>query len=243
MDHGLMRRRSSSVSNPSDIIASMASTRKALCSFTPLLLQSVLTQHVAGGGGDGLVPHAHSFVGCLLICDISGFTRLSGGYCARGKEGLDELSTLLCGYMGKLVDCIYAFNGDVISFAGDALICVFRAADSSNADLAACPAALHAACEDAVCCAWTLRDIHTSALSLHVGISCGTIHFELLGGHEDKWTFLVSGRGLSELSQCLDDAPSKHVAITTDVYEVLASRSRCHLCVDYVDGCLVQVRA
>jgi len=61
---------------------------------------------------------------CLLV-DISGFTKLSASYCEKGKVGIDGLQLVTNGYMEKLVQCIYAYDGDIIKFAGDAIICVF----------------------------------------------------------------------------------------------------------------------
>ena len=214
--------------------ASLVAMRKELSSFAPNLLQSCLLKKVVDHDFF-MEPNAHLFEGCLLICDISGFTRISGTYCSRGKDGLDELSSILKGYLGKLVDCVYQFEGDVINFAGDALICVFK-------DISTDPdqhTSMHQVCINAVNCAWTLKGIETPNLTLHVGISCGRINFELLGGYENNWHFLVSGRCLAELSQCLDDAPSKHVAVTETVYNHLQEGSKCCLIVDYVDGCEV----
>ena len=215
-----------------------------LSSFTPHLLHSIISKKAEKEETPTLSTEAHTFEGSLLIADVSGFTRLTGGYCARGKEGLDELSSVLGGYMGTLVDCIYAFNGDVINFAGDALICVFAPTDPSDGDDddgSSGGNALLRASQRAVCCAWCLKEITAPQLSLHVGIGGGLLTFELLGGYEDNWTFIVSGRCLSELSQCLDDAPSKHVAITSSVLATLRSGGdrACSLHVDYVDGCMV----
>ena len=225
-----MQRRSSQQQQRSNsLIANLTSTRKAICSFTPYLLQEILANHVQ----HTLQPEAFEFDGVILLCDISGFTRLSGQFCVR-KDGLDELSSILCGFMGRIIDCIYSFGGDVINFAGDALLVVFKPMRANNVG------AFQRSCQDAVCCAWSLKDITTPTMTLHVGISCGPISFELLGGFDNTWSFLISGRCLQELSQCLEDAPSQHVAITNSVYSCLEATGYCHLFIDYIDGCLIQ---
>lgn len=70
-------------------------------------------------------PSSLFFHGVCLLADISGFTRLSGAFCEKGKLGLDGLQQATNGYMGRLVEVIYQHGGDIIKFAGDAIICVF----------------------------------------------------------------------------------------------------------------------
>ena len=72
-----------------------------------------------------LKPASFFIHGVCLLVDISGFTKLSGAFCALGKDGIDGLQRATNGYMGKLVEIIYSFGGDIIKFAGDAIICIF----------------------------------------------------------------------------------------------------------------------
>ncbi len=164
--------------------------------------------------------------------DISGFTRVSGQYCAKGKDGIDDLQTATNGYMGQLVNIIYDHEGDIIKFAGDAIICLFTEKKYSNTPLS--PSAsrndifvednIHnqsESCLMAIKCAMALRNVETEELTVHVAISCGEICFGILGGHENSWDYLVSGDCLFQLSQCLDDAPSKQVVMTPTCIELL----------------------
>ena len=189
-------------------------TLKAITSFVP----TTLLKNLLSIEGAAMRPQSSTKRGVCLLADISGFTRLSGAFCARGKDGLDGLQSATSGYMGSLVNAIYEFGGDVIKFAGDALVCVFEPADKSRE-------AFQRSCALAVQCSWMLKNISTSELTLHVGISCGDICFGQLGGFENKWECLISGTCIGELSQCLDDAPSLHVAITADCYRCLSEIS------------------
>jgi hypothetical protein len=49
-----------------------------------------------------------------MLVDISGFTKLSGKYASMGPDGLDSLQTVITGYLGQLVNNIYAAGGDVV---------------------------------------------------------------------------------------------------------------------------------
>jgi Adenylate and Guanylate cyclase catalytic domain len=185
-------------------------TSKALSSFVPNTLMRTLISNTANKNVDKLQPYSTNFTGICLLADISDFTRLSGVFCARGKDGLDDLQSATSGYMGSLVDTIYSYGGDVIKFAGDALVCVFKAQENTSLELT---------CAYALQCAWTLKDISTPELSLHVAISCGDICVGQLGGYENRWEYLISGSCLHQLSKCLNDAPKKEVAITPEFYE------------------------
>eukprot|EP01038_Epipyxis_sp_PR26KG_P014011 gene14011-18792_t len=79
--------------------------------------------------GNPLIPNVEPkswFInGAVLVVDISGFTRLSGQYCSKGKYGIDELQLATNGYIGQLCEVVYEYGGDIMKFAGDALITVF----------------------------------------------------------------------------------------------------------------------
>ena len=200
-------------------------TSKAISSFVPNTLLDILVDNLASQNVEALRPFSTNFWGVCLLADISDFTRLSGVYCARGKDGLDDLQKATSGYMGSLVNTIYSYGGDVIKFAGDALVCVFKPEDST-------PESYQKSCAYALQCAWVLKDISTPELSLHVGISCGQICVGQLGGFENKWECLISGSCLSDLSICLNDAPRKQVAITREVYECLTVIPNRYLVID-----------
>eukprot|EP01031_Cornospumella_fuschlensis_P027070 gene27069-32708_t len=219
-------------------------------SFLPGLLLSHLC-HVAnhhgrqGSSSDKLVgeeashaalhPKSFFFHGTCLLVDISGFTRLSSDFCALGKEGIDGLQQATNGYMGKLVEVIYQHGGDIIKFAGDAIICVFvhrdvkeslqmgyeKGTSTISSRAVNCFPIIDDecgvnvdVCKQAMVCAMMLRDLSTSKLTVHVALSCGKICLGILGGHSDKFECLISGPCLMELSQCLDDTKSKEVAVS-----------------------------
>jgi class 3 adenylate cyclase len=92
--------------------------------FVPTLLCDTVNDRVARGR-DFVEPVSSAFNGICLVVDISGFTKLSGEYCLMGKAGIDQLQLATNGYMGRLVEIVYEYGGDIVKFAGDALICVF----------------------------------------------------------------------------------------------------------------------
>ena len=67
-------------------------------------------------------PRARELTGAILIADISGYTRITERLCGLGDEGLGRLSELLNREFSRYLDVVAAHDGEIISFAGDALI-------------------------------------------------------------------------------------------------------------------------
>lgn len=64
--------------------------------------------------------------GTLVSADISGFTALSERLAARGKQGAEELSTLICDCFEGMIDASVGRGGDIVKFGGDALLVWFE---------------------------------------------------------------------------------------------------------------------
>jgi hypothetical protein len=78
---------------------------RATCLVPELLLDKLWTNVYQGV--EVLQPQSHFANGVILLVDISGFTKLSGSYCAMGKGGIDQLQLAILPYMGQLVEAIY----------------------------------------------------------------------------------------------------------------------------------------
>ena len=74
----------------------------------------------------------------------------------------------------------------MISFAGDALICVFWCDNISD------PEEDQRVCRNAVECGFVLKDHCTDRLTAHIAISVGDLCFSFLGGYNDEWVYSMS---------------------------------------------------
>ncbi len=71
-------------------------------------------------------PAIHRQVdGTLLFADIAGFTRLSERLASRGRAGAEEVAGLIGSVLTALVGELESRGGDVLIFAGDALVVLF----------------------------------------------------------------------------------------------------------------------
>ena len=72
-------------------------------------------------------PHGEQLAAAVLFADISGFTALTERLARTGPGGVEELTELLNGCFGQLVQLVIDHGGDVVKFAGDALLALWPA--------------------------------------------------------------------------------------------------------------------
>ena len=219
--------------NVLSIRASEMDCKNRIKSFAPDMLMTYTLENKFHLKGTKLCPFSIFFDGVCLLADVSGFTRLSGKFCEGGKDGIDLLQQVVNGYLGQLVKIVYAYGGDVMKFAGDALVCVFQ---PSRYVVAGRELTVADACSNAVQCATELAQICTAELTIHVAVSCGPICFAMLGGYDNIWECLVSGQCLGHLSQCLEDAGSKQTVVSPQLIEILGPKYRKELNIEQLSS-------
>jgi class 3 adenylate cyclase len=160
------------------------------------------------------VPCVH-FKGCCMLADISGFSKFSGEMCAQGLSGLDKLTEVTNGFLGDYVKIVYQYRGDVIAFAGDALICLFR----EEPDLYESSTLSPNCCTRALQCSKVLQHLKTDRLSTHLAISFGEMKIALLGGVDDKWAYIMNGGCIAEIGAAVDYAKAEETACTQACFE------------------------
>jgi hypothetical protein len=214
--NGLHRLHGSRKENNDELRVSQVGQRNTTKSFAPDMLMRYTLEKGMHTRSKELEPFSVFFDGVCLLADISGFTRLSGKFCEGGKDGIDKLQQVVNDYLSQLVKTVYAYGGDVMKFAGDALVCVFQQGLVKGLQIG-----LEQVCSNAVQCATVLAQICTDQLTIHVAVSCGSICFAMLGGYADEWECLVSGECFGHLSLCLEDAGSKHTVVSPQFIDML----------------------
>ena len=131
-----------------------------------------------------------------MFADISGFTALAERLAEAGPAGTETLTRILNDYFGQLIALIEAYGGDIVKFAGDALLALWPAlpeeAETDEPLIAAVLRAAH-------CCLAVraqLNAYHATdqvQLSLRLALGAGPITALHLGGLHGHWEFLVSG--------------------------------------------------
>ena len=172
----------------------MSALNETLVSYLPALI----LRRYAANPAPIRAPELDRFTAAVLFADISGFTRLTERLARRGPAGAEQLTALLNAYFEQLVTHITDHGGDVVKFAGDALLAVWSVAALGESlttltqRAAQCGLAVQAA----------LRN-HQAAegvtLSLKVGIGAGELVAMHLGGAFDRWELLLSGEPLEQV--------------------------------------------
>src|SRR5512134_2597009 len=102
-----------------------------LASYVPRLIQN----RVISDPAPIEAPVADDFQAAVVFADISGFTGLTEALAERGPVGVEDLARILNKFFGQLIDIVHEYGGDVVKFAGDAVIAVWNiVTDSGETD-------------------------------------------------------------------------------------------------------------
>lgn len=174
-------------------------------------LPDVLLRHLIADRELPSLPFAQRFHAAALFADISGFTALTERLVQRGPAGLEELTRLLNAYFERLVDGIAAHGGEVVSYAGDALLALWPAlslgpSEPTGPEGTMVPARkttedalrelLTRAARAALAVQAAMREFATRVhdpLALRMSIGAGEVAEVHLGGIFERRVLLVSG--------------------------------------------------
>jgi class 3 adenylate cyclase len=196
----------------------VAATADAVASYVPDLLQRRLADHPESIAK----PYADLVIGAVLLADIAGFTAITEQLARQGPGGAEALSGLLNGAFGSLLGQIAAAGGDVLKFAGDALLVCWPALDEEPA------AGLALATRRAVGCAQamqaTLQDYAAAEeieLSLRIGVSAGEVVLLDVGGTLDRRELLVGGSAVPQMTTATRAAQPGQVVVAPEAWALV----------------------
>src|SRR5262245_41617147 len=99
----------------------MQSAPATLISFLP----EALARHLGRRASAALQPEEVRLEGAVLYADISGSTALTERLAERGPEGAELLAEQLNGCFSVALEVIAAHGGELLQFAGDAIIALW----------------------------------------------------------------------------------------------------------------------
>lgn len=194
-----------------------------LASYVPKLIQ----KRVIANPAPIDAPVTEELQAAILFADISGFTLLTERMAEKGPTGVETLARILNEYFGQLIDIIHDYGGDVVKFAGDAVIAVW-------------PVVPDVAISDTVSRAdqwqWTMRaaecalEVHRrltnyeaedANLYLKLAVSMGRISTVHVGGVFNRWEFLITGTPLVELGIANTIARAGDILITPSAWKLI----------------------
>ncbi|MBI3964009.1 MAG: adenylate/guanylate cyclase domain-containing protein, partial [Chloroflexi bacterium] len=165
-------------------------------------------------------PQAERLAAAVLFADVSGFTALTERLAARGPEGVEDLTHILNDYFGQVVDLIAVHGGDVVKFAGDALLVLWPAAVFDE-DLAT-------ATRRAAQCGLALQEqlgnyeaLPGVRFSQRVSVGAGEVVVMDVGGVFGRWESLVTGEPILQVGLAEKLAEPGEVLVAAAAAELL----------------------
>jgi class 3 adenylate cyclase/tetratricopeptide (TPR) repeat protein len=200
-----------------------AALTELLASYVPRLIQN----RVIVDKTPIEAPVSEDFQAAILFADISGFTRLTEHLAERGPSGVETLARVLNEYFGQVIDIVHEYGGDVVKFAGDAVIAVWNiVSDSGEADSAS-RADQWQWTMRATECALAIRQrlanykAEDEQLYLKLAIGSGVITAVHVGGVFNRWEFLLTGSPLVELGIANSLAKAGDIIITPSAWRLI----------------------
>jgi class 3 adenylate cyclase/tetratricopeptide (TPR) repeat protein len=188
---------------------------ETLASYVP----KMVVRHLMRDPSPIVCPQVEHFQGALLFADISGFTPLTERLAAEGKEGVEKLTVFLNKFFGKLVSIVHDNGGDIVKYAGDAILAQWPTQhDMFTMAMMACQCAL--------ALQKTLHQfpVPGGVLTLHCGVAMGEMIGIYVGGVNNRMEYLIDGKPLKEVSACEKDANSGEVYIAHNVHQLIKDR-------------------
>ncbi|MCC6299610.1 MAG: AAA family ATPase [Anaerolineales bacterium] len=176
-------------------------------------------------------PLAEEFQAAVLFADISGFTLLTERLAERGPSGVEALARILNEYFGQLIDIIHEYGGDVVKFAGDAVIAVWTIASDDGTTDSVTRADQWQWTMRAAECALRVREKLTNYqaedqnLYLKLAVSMGAITSAHVGGVFNRWEFLLTGNPLVEVGIANNLAKAGEILVTPSAWKLIRNDS------------------
>ncbi|KAI8916196.1 nucleotide cyclase [Gorgonomyces haynaldii] len=162
-----------------------------------------------------LKPGAEESFAAVVMVDVSGYSKLTATLAQRGSVGAELLAKTMKAYLDQIIETINNHDGDIVKFAGDAVIVCWRSdqlVDLFDNDQDAARGEL--VYKAAQCClrlltelgtyAIDIKDCDTRLLRIHLGIGAGLISDVIVGGETGRWEHFIAGEGVLQLAQVLD---------------------------------------
>ncbi|MBS0643392.1 MAG: AAA family ATPase [Proteobacteria bacterium] len=153
----------------------------------------------------------------MVFADISGFSRLTRLYHRKGDEGVEALSRIISDYLGKAIDRVFTWGGDIENLYGDALLAFWPETSQG----------LKVSAERAVACASAIvgdLDNYLSGgtvLRIRAAVVAGDLHAVRIGTETGQWHFMLTGPSFDDLPRMLQRARSGEIC-TSDAIRAVA---------------------
>jgi class 3 adenylate cyclase/predicted ATPase len=190
-------------------------------SYIPSLLISQITKT---SEAEELKEFEHQ-CGTVMLADISGFTALTEQLMQQGPTGVEALTERLNALLSELIALITGHGGDVIKFAGDALLSFWSTTAHAES--------LETVTQWAAQCAIAMQQ-HLSqfpiegaeSLALRIGLGAGDVRIALVGQPQEWKELVFAGDPLVQMGAAERQAQPNEVVVSPYTWTLLQSQGR-----------------
>jgi class 3 adenylate cyclase len=160
----------------------------------------------------------------VLFVDLSNYSKITAEIAHRGAH---TISTVVNDYLSRLLHIVSLYGGDVVKFAGDAVLIVWEGTneDVENNLLLAAKCVLDMQERAGTYVVDTKKSLY---FRIHCGICVGMLESEIFVApnfmNMQKYFHSVSGESLMEISDLVDIAKAGEVCISAACVEILGNR-------------------
>lgn len=191
------------------------SSDPSLSAFVPDLLLERLAQGRSMGSDAN-----QELLAATFFADLAGFTAMADALAEGGPQGPEQLTEVLDHVFGRLIERVIEDGGDVIRFAGDAILVIWRAQDAED---------LPRVTRQAARCALRVHELPLrhpylpgDALRLRIGVGAGPLRMVRIGGLLDRWEFVVTGQAMHDMGRAAEQALPGQVLVSGEAWTQLA---------------------
>ena len=167
----------------------------------------------------------------VLFVDLSQYSKITA---AIADRGVHQLSTVVNAYLSRILKIVHNYGGDVVKFAGDAVLIVWEGTEQELGVNLLCAAR----------CSMELQEkagshpVEGTALvfRIHCALCCGPLESEIFEApthnNMQRLYHSVGGESIYDISELVDLAKAGEVCIAENCMKLLGERA---ICVDVED--------
>jgi len=169
---------------------------------------------------------SETFQTAVLFADISGFSALAERLVKEINHvayAAENLSQYIGASLEQMVASICTSGGDVIKFAGDAILAIFPAEAFDN-DLDVATLRCSQVALELSSYAFKVGNTRGAInLSVHCGVGCGDVVCYHVGGYSNRWEYVVTGPPIEQIGRAEPEASPGETVLSQEAAEVLGT--------------------
>ena len=178
-------------------------------------LPRLLAEQVQKENHDDLT--SSEFSGAILFPDISGFTQTVSRFEVMGEAGIEICANVVDKYFGSVAQTASYYEGDVLSFAGDAVVILW---DARKTDL---KTATWQAAECAIQIRDCLADFSSESVRIQIRsyLSIGSIESLVIPCGKNRRYHFVTGEPFLKIGKCRLRPESGEILLSEEAFRLL----------------------